>query len=142
MTALISSPGTPKLTARSIAYIDGFNLYYGAVRGTPSKWLNLQRLFHLLRPDDDLRMIRYFTALVTGNALERQKVYQMIRNRFPDKQITVYVPSQNPVRSYAVELKSAANKARDLPANLLAKSQFDSQVSNGSGGYICKPQSW
>jgi type I restriction enzyme M protein len=26
---------------RTFVYVDGFNLYYGAVRGTPFKWLNL-----------------------------------------------------------------------------------------------------
>jgi len=33
---------------RTIVYIDGFNLYYGAVRGSAFKWLNLQRFFQLL----------------------------------------------------------------------------------------------
>jgi hypothetical protein len=27
---------------RTIVYIDGFNLYYGAVKGTPYKWLDLK----------------------------------------------------------------------------------------------------
>ena len=25
-------------------YVDGFNLYYGAVKGTPYKWLNINAL--------------------------------------------------------------------------------------------------
>lgn len=25
-------------------YIDGFNLYYGAVKGTPYRWLNLAEM--------------------------------------------------------------------------------------------------
>ena len=32
-------------------YVDGFNLYYGALRGTPFKWLNLVKLAELLLPD-------------------------------------------------------------------------------------------
>lgn len=28
---------------RSIIYVDGFTLYYGAVRGGPYKWFNLPR---------------------------------------------------------------------------------------------------
>jgi hypothetical protein len=27
--------------ARTIVYIDGFNLYYRALRGTPHKWLDI-----------------------------------------------------------------------------------------------------
>ncbi len=34
----------------SIVYIDGFNFYYGAVKDTKCKWLNLERFFGLLRP--------------------------------------------------------------------------------------------
>ena len=28
----------------TIVYIDGFNLYYRALKGTPYKWLNLLRI--------------------------------------------------------------------------------------------------
>jgi NYN domain-containing protein len=53
------------LRARSThVYIDGFNLYYGALKGTPHKWLDLSALCRRLLPDDDIRRIRYFTARV------------------------------------------------------------------------------
>jgi hypothetical protein len=45
---------------------DGFNLYYGSLKGTPHKWLNLERYFTMLRPNDDIQGIRYFTAMVTA----------------------------------------------------------------------------
>ena len=35
---------------RTVVYVDGFNLYYGAVKGTPYKWLDLEKYFQLLRP--------------------------------------------------------------------------------------------
>jgi 6-hydroxy-3-succinoylpyridine 3-monooxygenase len=60
---------------RTIVYIDGFNLYYGAIKGTSHKWLNLQRYFEMLRPADDLRAIKYFTALVSGPSRSRQDTY-------------------------------------------------------------------
>ena len=50
---------------RSIVYIDGLNLYYGAVKDTPWKWLNIERYFRLLRNSDDIQIIKYFTAKVT-----------------------------------------------------------------------------
>jgi hypothetical protein len=43
-------------------YIDGFNLYYGAVKGTPYRWLDLSALCHHMLPNDDIRAIKYFTA--------------------------------------------------------------------------------
>lgn len=50
----------------TIAYIDGFNLYYGAVRGTRFKWLDIQDMCHRLLPHDEITKIRYFTARVNS----------------------------------------------------------------------------
>ena len=61
--------------SKSIVYIDGFNLYYGTLRGSPHKWLNLQRYFELLSPNDNLQLVKYFTAYVTGAARKRQEAY-------------------------------------------------------------------
>jgi hypothetical protein len=73
---LVSLPGEPfSLKNRTIVYIDGFNLYYGAIKGTPYKWLNLQRYFSLLRPADDIQAIKYFTAMVNGPARPNQDTY-------------------------------------------------------------------
>lgn len=50
---------------RTIVYIDGFNFYYGQVRGTPWKWLDPAALFaKVLGPENQLSKIRYFTARV------------------------------------------------------------------------------
>ncbi len=51
---------------RTIVYIDGFNLYYGAVRGTPYRWLDLDALSRALLPKNDLVAIKYFTAIVSA----------------------------------------------------------------------------
>ncbi len=47
-------------------YIDGFNLYYGALKGTPYKWLDLLKLCRALLPADSIQSIRYFTARVSA----------------------------------------------------------------------------
>jgi hypothetical protein len=49
---------------KTIVYVDGFNLYYGAVKGTPYRWLNIARMCELLLPRDRVHQIKYFTALV------------------------------------------------------------------------------
>jgi len=52
---------------RTFPYVDGFNLYYRALRNTPYKWLNLRVLIEaLLRPENTLEVIRYYTARVSG----------------------------------------------------------------------------
>ncbi len=66
----------------------------------------------------------------------------MVKGRFPQKRITVYVPTNNPVRGYAVELRAAAHKNRDLPLQLLPRAQLPAQIPDGGGGQIIKPHVW
>lgn len=49
---------------RTNVYIDGFNLYYGCLKGTPHKWLNLEALFDALLPRNQVQKIHFFTAKV------------------------------------------------------------------------------
>ena len=52
---------------RVVVYIDGFNLYYGLRDAGWRRyyWLDLRRLSeNLLRPDQRLVLVRYFTARV------------------------------------------------------------------------------
>ena len=44
---------------RAYVYIDGFNVYYRALRKTAHKWLNVQALAtELLHEDDEIEAIR------------------------------------------------------------------------------------
>lgn len=40
----------PGARMKTYVYVDGFNLYYGAVKGTPFKWLDIRQLCQLLLP--------------------------------------------------------------------------------------------
>ena len=206
-------PARVPQSRRTIIYIDGFNLYYGAVRNTPAlKWLNIAQFCKNLRPHDDIKTIRYFSALIEGPTRPNQDAYlkalsttplveiilgkfkkktvkcsvigcthaggkwfdtreekrtdvniaifmlddayrdlcdqfivfsgdsdlvpavNMIRVRFPKKRIIVYVPSQDPARGAAVELRTSAHINKTLPQQIIAKSQFPPQVPDGTGG--------
>jgi len=52
--------------AKVNVYIDGFNLYYGALKGSPYKWLDLSALCHRMLPNDTINSIEYFTAIVSA----------------------------------------------------------------------------
>ncbi len=62
-------------------YIDAFNVYYGCLKDSPYKWLDLELLSkHYLKRDDQLNRIRYFTAQVKSRpddprAPQRQQIY-------------------------------------------------------------------
>jgi hypothetical protein len=53
---------------RANIYVDGFNLYYGALKNTPYKWLDLNALFRTILPGYHIKRIRYFSARVSGRA--------------------------------------------------------------------------
>lgn len=61
---------------KAFAYIDGFNLYYRAVKGTKYKWLNLRQMCGLLVPEYEIERIKYFTAPVSGKEDPEKPVRQ------------------------------------------------------------------
>ena len=55
----------PKPPYRTIVYVDGFNFYYGAVKGTSWKWLDPAALFQkVMGSQNTLVKLKYFTARV------------------------------------------------------------------------------
>lgn len=65
---------------KTFVYVDGFNLYYGAVKDTPYKWLDIRRLFEMLLPNHPIHRIKYFTARVSARKDDpdkptRQQIY-------------------------------------------------------------------
>ena len=47
-------------------YVDGFNLYYGALRRTRFKWLDVRKLCSLILPRHTVKSVKYFTARIAG----------------------------------------------------------------------------
>lgn len=67
---------------RMVLYIDGFNLFYGCLKGTPYKWLDVAKMCHFLFPHDTIVKVKYFTAPIKIRAGEndvgkpnRQQIY-------------------------------------------------------------------
>lgn len=54
------------MAKRTFVYVDGFNLYYGCLRKSPFRWLDLERLARHLLPADkhEILRIKYYTAHV------------------------------------------------------------------------------
>ena len=74
---------------RTNVYIDGFNLYYRAIKGTTYRWLDLGKLSQLLLPHHQISRIRYFTALVIARPddptqPQRQQTYLRALETIPN----------------------------------------------------------
>ena len=77
---------------RTNIYVDGFNLYYRALKETPYRWLDIGKLARLLLPQHRINRIRYFTAVVTSrpndpNQAQRQQTYLRALQTVPDLSI-------------------------------------------------------
>jgi uncharacterized LabA/DUF88 family protein len=77
---------------RTIAYIDGYNLYYGLLRKSQYKWLDVYALLRdqALNQSSDLVEVRYYTAPMLGKMSDdlespiRQRRYlQALRKMHP-----------------------------------------------------------
>ena len=81
---------------RTIVYIDGFNFYFGVLRNTPYKWLDLVGLVkHICRvqnPDIEIVTVKFFTApVITRLATKGERAgqsqntyHRALINRHPD----------------------------------------------------------
>ena len=73
---------------RTYIYIDGFNFYYGAVKGTSNKWVDFKALFsNILDPRHKILKIKYFTAHVSGKIDPTQPIRQQSFLRALEKYI-------------------------------------------------------
>jgi hypothetical protein len=59
---------------RTFVYVDGFNLFYGALKGTPYKWLDIRSaISRLLRSQNKIIAVKYFTARVRPSIVDTSK---------------------------------------------------------------------
>ena len=78
---------------RTIVYVDGFNLYYGCLKKTSYKWLDLKALFsNLLDTSNEIVKIKYYTAYISSRNNDdshlRQKYYlQALEKYIPEIEI-------------------------------------------------------
>jgi hypothetical protein len=66
--------------AKANVYVDGFNLYYGCLKGTEYRWLDLGAFCQKLIPSNPINRIRYFTARISARPQDpdgpvRQETY-------------------------------------------------------------------
>ena len=108
---------------RTIAYIDGLNLFYRALKGTEFKWLDVAALVRRqLPPDCRLSQIKYFSALVRGDS-EGRIAQEIYLNALRDLQnVTVS-------EGYYIE-KNVTGKMREADARLATVRTFEEKCTD------------
>lgn len=72
---------------KTIIYVDGFNLFYGCLKNSQDKWLDLHKLFlgHILKaqcPSAELVSIKFFTAEIKAKVATRGQVAQQAQQAY------------------------------------------------------------
>lgn len=114
---------------RTIVYVDGFNLYHGALRHSPYKWLNVHALAKMLIGEDKLIVkVKYFTARVCPRANDpgqpfRQQLYfralgtinaQVVYGRYLSHVVKMFKANQVPGTDPFVEVVKTEEKGTDV----------------------------
>jgi hypothetical protein len=102
---------------RTIVYVDALNLYYGCLKGTTHRWLDLGALCRRLLPNDEINRIRYFTAVIKDRSddpkkRQRQLAYLRALKTIPNLDIHTGYYLSHPVRM------RLANPPPDGPATV------------------------
>ncbi len=138
-------------------YIDGFNLYYGSIKGTPFKWLNPLIMTNLLFPHDSINKIKYFTARVSARSTDpdqpiRQSTYfralqtvpqiEIIEGTFLTKEVTMPKANTNPQQYVRVIKTEEKGSDVNLAVHLLNdayRSEFELAVMVTNDSDLLEP---
>lgn len=114
---------------KTIVYVDGFNLYYGALKRSPYKWLNILTLCNLLLPRNQIIQIKYFTALVSARphdpdqpnrqllflrALHTLPNLEIIYGHFLEHEVTMRLANPTPGGPNRVRVIKTEEKGSDV----------------------------
>lgn len=152
------------MVERVIAYIDGFNLYFGLKSKNWKRyyWLDVHQLAqNLLKPDQELVVVRYFTSRISEppDKQKRQATYlealstlpkvtitygryQMNDHRCPHCGRSEKIPSEKMTDvNIAVELLSAAANFT-IGRSKFERSLLPEWVTKPDGFMLQKPSTW
>ena len=128
---------------KTIVDVDGFNLYYGAVKGTAYKWLDIHKLCQLLLPKNRIVKIKYFTALVSARAKDidqpnRQQIYLRALRTIPNMDILlghfleheIMMPIANPMPGGPKYIKVIKTEEKGFDVNIAAHLIHDGHEGN------------
>lgn len=118
---------------KTFVYVDAFNLYYGALKNTPYKWINIQRMCELMLPKNRIARIYVFTARVTARPHDsdqplRQDVFFRALRTLPNLEIieghflshSVWMPLANPAPGGHNMVKVIKTEEKGSDVNLAA----------------------
>lgn len=142
---------------RTNIYIDGFNLYYGCLKKTPYKWLDVSKMCQSLLPTDNIQTIKFFTANVSARPHDqhlatRQQAYfralktipnlSIILGHFITHSVPMTLTGSNPSKRVWVDKTEEKGSDVNLATHLLHdgfKGLFDTAVIISNDSDLAEP---
>ncbi len=134
---------------KTFVYIDGLNFYYGAVKRTPYKWLDLSKLCQLLLPHHQIQQIKYYTAKVKARPGDpgqpvRQQTYLRALRTIPNLQIIygqflqsqISMPLVNPPKNGPRVVKVIKSEEKGSDVNLATHLVHDGHLGRYDAAVI------
>ena len=119
----------------SALYVDGFNLYYRALKDSPFRWLDLHRLADALFPQDSIGGVSYFTSRLDTRPDNPGGAVRHVRDGLGLRVVLVNPDPRNPSPD---RLADSATYVKRLGRSHLRHSQFPDTLSDEIGT-IAKP---
>ena len=123
---------------KTCVYIDGYNLYHRALRGTEFRWLDVAKLSEVLFPSDEIKCVGYFTARVLARRAnpgqpQRQQIYLRALGTLPKVEIhfgtyrerVIERPLSEPVRGLPRYVRVLNSEEKGTDVNLTTRLLVD-----------------
>ncbi|MCQ4256271.1 MULTISPECIES: NYN domain-containing protein [Pseudomonadaceae] len=135
---------------RTAFFVDGYNLYYGALHASPYKWLDLPKLLktilHIQDPTATVASIAYYTAPVIARLATRGQASNDAQSRYiralQARDVEVTLGSHRLAPSFAPRYVDGQKASRTdrVPIWLLEEKQTDVNVALGMYRTACRAE--
>ncbi|HNG61997.1 MAG TPA: NYN domain-containing protein, partial [Cellvibrionaceae bacterium] len=128
--------GILKSPMKTICYVDGYNLYYGCLKNTAFKWLDLHalltRILHVQNPTTEIVAIKFFTAPVITKFATHGDLAQASQQQYHRALIALYPDTMQIINGYyttgkhnAMVYQAPPNKEQRVDVWRLEEKQTD-----------------
>ena len=126
---------------KTIVYVDGFNLYYGRLKLTPFKWLDIFKLFSeqiiaVQCPEAQVTKLKYFTADIKSNFASHGQLAKKSQNDYIralqlsyPQQLEIIKGYYSPDRASLPVYKKPPNKQNTTEVWKLEEKQTDVNIA-------------
>ena len=127
---------------KTICYVDGFNLFYGCLKHSEFKWLDLvhlikNQILHSQSPQSELIVVKFFTANIRAKLASRgslaeksqQDYHRALERCYPDKIKIIKGYYSTPKQEWMLNYVKPPSKAQRVPVWRMEEKQTDVNIA-------------